>query len=84
MEYCFREFKSEYKKNFQPFNRYDYDENKGIFEKRPITVTDSTDCYDGKSQSSSWYKEVVHLRQQANQYRVTIVLEKKIKNNKSN
>lgn len=64
-----REFKSEYKKNFQPFNKYDFDEQKGVFERRP-TVNAFNSTTESDLPSSSWYKEVVLLRQKANQYRV--------------
>ncbi|EEB10302.1 hypothetical protein Phum_PHUM032360 [Pediculus humanus corporis] len=62
------EFKSEYKKNFQPFNKYDFDEQKGVFERRP-TVNAFNSTTESDLPSSSWYKEVVLLRQKANQYR---------------
>ncbi|KAL0267900.1 UNVERIFIED_CONTAM: hypothetical protein PYX00_010040 [Menopon gallinae] len=63
------EFKSEYKKNFQPFSKYNFDENKGVFEERPNTVDSLQNTVTEMDSPSSWYKEVVLLRKKANQYR---------------
>lgn len=64
------EFKSEYKKNFQPFSKYNFDENKGVFEERPNTMDSLQNNMAEMESPSSWYKEVVLLRKKANQYRV--------------
>ncbi|KAK6634439.1 hypothetical protein RUM43_011840 [Polyplax serrata] len=63
------ELKSEYKKNFQPFNRYDYDEQKGVFEKRSTPMSACGNSETDSKSLSSWYREVILLRQKANQYR---------------
>lgn len=68
-----QKFKSEYRKNFQSFNKYDFDESKGVFEKRTEGIDPVFSNEQEIESPSSWYKEVVHLRKKANQYRVSDV-----------
>ncbi|XP_047103641.1 microtubule-associated protein 1B-like [Schistocerca piceifrons] len=63
-----KEYKTEYKKKFQPFSHYDYVEGK-FFKKKHADPSSQQLLLSDIPHSDSWYCEVLELRKKAGEYK---------------